>query len=154
MNSEYEQHLATEIDRELKSLPELAAPPALVGRVMDTIDSRQVVPWYRQSWQAWPSPLRAVSFLLLASAFVGICALSWKTPELASVAAIKQRFGDALSFVNVLWDALNVVAGAAGLAFKKLGTGVIVACLAAATLGYFMCIGLSTACMRLALARR
>lgn len=154
MNPDYEQHLAAEIDRELKSLPDLPAPPTLAMRVMASIHSRQSVPWYRQSWQAWPMPVRVMSFLLLAGAFAGICVLAWRTPQLDTVVMIKQRLGDVVSFANVLWDALNVVAGAALLAFRKLGTGLVVACVAAATFGYFMCIGLGTACVRLAFLRR
>jgi hypothetical protein len=37
---------------------------------------------------------------------------------------------------------------------KQLGTGIIVAALVAVALGYAMCLGLGTVCVRLAFARR
>jgi hypothetical protein len=37
---------------------------------------------------------------------------------------------------------------------QSLGTGFIAGCLAAAALGYAMCVGLGTVCVRLAFARR
>jgi hypothetical protein len=40
------------------------------------------------------------------------------------------------------------------LAVKQIGTGFIVAALAALAIGYAMCLGLGTACVRLAFARR
>ena len=59
MSQEYEKRLEAAIDRELKALQDLPAPRTLAPRIMAAIAARAPVPWYRQSWQMWPVPLRA-----------------------------------------------------------------------------------------------
>ena len=44
MNSEYDKQLEREIDRELRGLPQLAAPTALISRVMREIAIRARLP--------------------------------------------------------------------------------------------------------------
>ena len=54
----------------------------------------------------------------------------------------------------MIGNTFNVLVNAAVLAVKKLGTGVIVACLVAVGIGYAMCIGVGTVYFRLAFAKR
>jgi hypothetical protein len=56
--------------------------------------------------------------------------------------------------VIALGNAVGAVLGAGLLAVKHFGTGFIVAALVALVLGYAMCLGLGTVCVRLAFARR
>jgi hypothetical protein len=76
MKPDYEKKLEAEIERRLKELPELPAPLALAGRVMAMIDARASMVWYRQPWPQWPLLPRTALFVLLASAFAGVCYLA------------------------------------------------------------------------------
>ena len=49
MNFESEKRLETQIDGQLKALPELMAPGTLILRVMRVIEMRLNLPWYRQA---------------------------------------------------------------------------------------------------------
>src|SRR6476660_9784316 len=111
MSLDYEKRLEAEVDRELKSLPDLVAPPALMLRVTAAIRNTPPVPWYRQSWQMWPLGLQAVSFVLLAALFGTLCFGSWKLSHAESFMAVMQRPMSWLSELGTLGHAFNVVLG-------------------------------------------
>ena len=154
MNSEYEKRLEGEIDKELRALPELIAPHSLFLRVMAAIERRLNLPWYRQAWQGWPLPLRAVSLVILLGLFGGLCFATWEFLHTEAFAAAMQRPLSWLSGLGAILHAVSVVLGGVVLAVKQLSTAVIIGCLVALALGYAMCVGLGTVYLRLALSRR
>ena len=154
MSLEYEKRLESEIDKELRALPELIAPHSLFLRVMAAIESRLNLPWYRQSWQGWPLALRAVSLVILLALFGGLCFATWKFSHTEAFAASMQRPMSWLSGLGAILHAVSVVLGGLVLAVKQLSTAVIIGCLVALGLGYAMCVGLGTVYLRLALSRR
>jgi hypothetical protein len=64
------------------------------------------------------------------------------------------KLGQWLLGVSALGNTLDVLLGAVVLAVKQLGTGFIVAALAAVAVGYAICLGLGTVCVRIAFPRR
>lgn len=154
MNSQQERELELEIDRELKSLPELAAPNALSRRVMLAIEQRRALPWYAQPWQNWPMPLRFAALSLLSIMFGGLCLASWQLTKAAGVSAAMQEVGGLFSGLTTVWNTINVLLGAVVVVVKHLGTGFMIGCALIAGLGYALFVGLGTACVRLAMARR
>jgi hypothetical protein len=154
MQPEYERQLEAEIDRELKGLPELSAPHTLVSRVMSEIEGRAEVAWYCQPWQMWPAAVRIGSLVILLVLFGGLCLAGQRLAHGETFISAAHRLGHWLSGVSALGNAVSVLLSAAVLAVKQIGTGFIVAALAALAIGYAMCLGLGTACVRLAFARR
>jgi len=154
MNPDYEKKLETAIDRELKGLPELTAPETLSRRVMAAIARRATNPWYRNAWQNWPAHLRIPAFALLVVFFGALCFGAWKLPHTELATAGATKVSGWFSGIVSLWNALNAVVGVFVLAFKQLGTGIIAAILGGIALAWLMCLGLGTACVRLAWARR
>ena len=154
MNSLYKDRLAAEIDRELKSLQELQAPSTLIPRVSAALAQRRSSPWYRQPWAAWPGPMRAAAFVILAAFFVSLCLGAWRLPETESYSAAARHVAGWLSGLTTLWNALNALVSTLAQAVQQLGRGILLGCLAAVALAWAMCLALGTACLRLALARR
>ena len=154
MDSEYEKGLAAEIDQELKNLPELQAPSTLIPRVSADIAQRRSVPWYRQPWPAWPVPMRAAALVILAGFFASLCLGAWRLPDTESYLAASRHAAGWFSGLTSLWNALNALIGALAQAVQLLGRGFLLGCLAAVSLAWAMCLGLGTACLRVALARR
>jgi hypothetical protein len=154
MNPDYDKQLEAAISRELKALPELAAPGALANRVMAAIGQRARVPWYRRSWQTWPVALQAASLVVLLALFGGLCLGGWHLSQTETVSFALRRVGEWSSGLSTIGNTLNVLVSAAVLVVKKLGTGVIVTCLIIVGLGYAMCVGLGTVYFRLAFAKR
>jgi hypothetical protein len=154
MNSEHERELEVEIDRALKALPELSAPGTLSRRVMLAIEQRRALRWYAQPWQNWPLALRITALALLSVMFGGLCVASWQLTRAAGVSAAMQEIGGLFSGLTTVWNIINVLFGAVVLVVKHLGTGVMIGCALIAGLGYALCVGLGTAYLRLAFARR
>ncbi len=154
MKFEYEQRLEAEVDRELKGLPELTAPHALILRVIRAIESRLGLPWYRQSWQMWPLALQTASLVALLALFGGLCFGAWKLMHVESFAVATQQAGGWLAGFGVIWHATIALVNALLVTVTHLRTGYLLACFAALTIGYALCVGLGTVYLRLGLARR
>jgi len=153
MNYEQEQKLEAQIARELKALPELAAPPTLIARVLAAIELRAALPWFRRSWQTWPAALQASSLLVLLAVFGGLCFAGWEVSQIGSAVAA-QKLGGIFSAASAIWNALNALAGAMVLVVHKLGTGFLIGCGVAIAFAYAMFVLLGAAYFRLAFARR
>jgi hypothetical protein len=154
MNPDYDKQLEAAISRELKALPELAAPGVLANRVMAALEQRVRVPWYRRSWQMWPMVLQAAVLVVLLALFGGLCLAGWELSQAEATTFALHRVGEWFSGLSMIENTFNVLESAAVLVVKKLGTGFIVTCLVAAGIGYAMCVGLGTVYFRLAFAKR
>jgi len=154
MNPDYEKHIEAQIDRALKGLPDLPAPGYLLPRVMERIARQNCLPWYRQPWQAWPIALRFATLTFLLVSCGALCVGCWQLTRAAGFTAVTQEIGQTFSFVTAIWNTLNVLLTALVLVLKHFGTTFIVACCAAIAFGYAICVGLGTACVRLAYSRR
>ncbi len=154
MDSEYDRRLEAEVDRVLKGLPDLQAPSTLIPRVRTTLAQRRSVPWYRQPWPAWPVPVRAAALVILAGFFGSLCLGAWRLPDTEGYLAASRHAAGWFSGLVTLWNALLALLSTLARAFEQLGRGFLVGCLAAVALAWAMCLGMGTACLRLALARR
>src|SRR5579862_4722997 len=150
MNLDYEKKLEAQIDRALRGLPELTAPPSLASRVMRQIQAGQQMPWYQRSWQSWPRPLQAFSFVVLFALFAGLCFLGWELPRSSQFVSGTQHVSACVSWLGTLWNALTVLVSGVVLLLKHLSLGIIAAGLFSLALGYLLCIGLGTVYFRLA----
>jgi hypothetical protein len=153
MNLDDDKRLELAIRRALKSLPELAAPASLAGRVMAAIESRIRVPWYRRPWVTWPVGLRMASFAAMLAVFGGLCFAGWELSHTETTLSAMHRAGQWFSGLNTIGSLFNILAGSVALVMKKLGTVFIIACLVAAGLSYAMFMGLGTIYFRLAFAK-
>ena len=154
MNPDYEKRLEAAIDRELKGLPELTAPETLSRRVMAAIARRATVPWYRTAWQSWPLSLRIPALAVLVVFFGALCFGAWQLPHTEVVTTGAAHVTGWFSGLITLWNALSAVLNTIILACKQLGTVFWAAVLGVILLAWVMCLGVGTACVRLALARR
>ena len=153
MSAEQDKWLEREIDRELKSLPELQAPRTLGPRVMTAIERRANAPWYRQPWLVWPVSARAAALFMLVASFGAVCVMAWHAPHIAGVTEATRQVGTWVSVTGAIWNALSVILGAVVAGLKSLGLGFIAAGLVTVAFGYAVCVGLGTVYVRLAFAR-
>jgi hypothetical protein len=154
MNTQFEKQIAAKVQDELNTLGELSAPPALAGRVLRAIAQRSAVPWYRSAWQSWPLALQGVSLVALLLLFGGICYGVGQLSHAAQVSPAGQQAGQWFAWFGVLWKTAGVLTAAVATAFRQLGTGIWIGGGLALLAAYAMCVGLGTACVRLAMARR
>jgi len=154
MNIEQQQRLERQIDRALKSLPEIPAPEHLLGRVLARIEVAAAKPWYQQSWSEWPVAARFISAVLLSAVFAGLCYFVWKAPEIQLLQPLLAKARSAAGIADALWRVMEALLGVIAIAFRQLGTGALVAFAALALVGYALFVGLGTVYFRVALARR
>lgn len=154
MDPQYAQRLEAEIDRQLKTLPELVAPRSLTPRIMAAIARRSSLPWYRQSWPAWPVPVRMSALAVSLALFGVFCYAGWECSQLPAFAVFTTKFAGVFSGIGSMWNTLSVLMTALLLAFKHLGHWFIFGSLAAVALAYAMCVGLGSVYLKVALARR
>jgi hypothetical protein len=153
-NPDHARWLAAQTDALLKGLPPRQAPATLVPRVMAAIQTRAALPWYRESWQMWPLPLRIGSLAVLVGCFGGLCLAGGQLPQAAAQAAAALQLSHWFLGARALWDVLVVLSQAAVSVGKHLPGGFAVACLVALGLGYATCVGLGAAWLRFTFARR
>jgi len=144
----------SQIDRDLKALPQLRAPASIRLNVMAAVRAQASLPWYRRGWQAWPL---GVQYAAIAALMLALVAVYWglgrveQPPELARLAGQgSEAVGLAKSFLGVLATLGNAVL----LTLGKLGTPAIISLIMAGVLGYAMCLALGTVYYRLAMTRR
>ena len=154
MDPKYEQRLEAEIDRQLKALPELVAPPSLASRVMAALARQANLPWYRQSWLAWPVPVRMFALVISLTLFGVLCYAGWEFSQLPAFAVINGKLNTLFSGLSSIWNTVSVLLQALLLAIKHLGNWFIFGSLAAVALAYGMCVGLGSVYLRVAFAKR
>ena len=154
MNPNYEKQLEARVGRALRELPELEAPRELMPRVLAAIALRKPLPWYRQPLPVWPLGLRVAALAFLLASFSALCVASFQLTRAAGFTNAVQEISQTFSFVGSIWNVVSALLGAVVLVLKHMGTGFIVGCCLLAALGYAVCIGLGTACVRLAYARK
>lgn len=147
MNPRYEKQLEASVRRELEVLGELPAPPALANRIMQVIEQRSAAPWYRRAWPTWSLALRTSSLVVLLGVFAGLCYGVW---ELDRAAVAQSLGGGWFADLGALWRTAGVLLNVVCTFISRLGTGVIVAGMALMFVTCVTCIGLGSACVRLA----
>jgi uncharacterized membrane protein len=154
MSLEYEKKIEVEIDRELKSLPDVVAPATLVARVMAAIELRKALPWFRRAWHTWPGSLQGVFLVTMVALIGGICFGVWEGTHTATFALGVHKVSGWFSGLSAIYTTLNVLAGAIVAMIKQINSTVLIAFLCAAGLGYALFLGLGTVYFRLAFAKR
>jgi hypothetical protein len=154
MNLDYDTQLERAISRELKALPELAAPAALADRVLIALEQRRRLKWYQCSWSSWPVAIQGAALVLLLALFTAICLAGWRICQTDAVLFALRRAGEWCAGVSAVGTTLNALGGAGILVAKKLGSGFMLAFLAALGMGYALCVGLGTVYLRLAFVKR
>ncbi len=146
-----ESELEQAIDRELRTLSELAAPATLLPRVLNALAAREARPWWRREYSAWPRSARVV--FLAGSSSLGAVLLyfAWGVGAGLSVGALSMEAREVAGGFNLIGGALGALGGAmvslikAALSHSSvlwIGSGLLAAC-------YFTTFALGTACYRL-----
>ena len=154
MNTNHEDPLAALIDRELNSLPTLAAPPSLAPRILARLAVQTEAAWYHRAWPTWPPALRAASMLVLLALFGGLCFAGWQGMHASSVTTAAGKLSGVFAIVGLVANTLGALGNAALAVVRHLGTGVVVAAVTVVVLSYAACMAFGSFYLRFAFARR
>src|SRR5215469_8424689 len=151
MNSDNQEQFEIEIARELRALPDLAAPSTLAPRVMAAIERRAGAPWFTRAWPEWPVAAQAASFLLLAGLFGGLCYGGWHLGQMQFVHAAGSEIARGVSAVAALLGSARIMVAMLIQSVTSLGTGVVLGGLVAAAFAYALFLALAACSYRLVL---
>ena len=154
MNPNHETELEALVDRELKSLPPLAAPPSLAPRILAALAARAEVPWYRRAWQDWPMMLQGSSLAVLLALFGMLCFGGWSFSQSEAVAVTTGKVNGVLSMFELALRTLGVLRDAGFQVVQNIGPGFVIGFAVLMIMAYAMCLALGSACVRFALVRR
>jgi uncharacterized membrane protein len=152
MNIEYEKRLEAGIQRELKALDELQAPPEIAARVMCVIEQRAKAPWYQRAWQTWPPAIRAVSLTGLLVLFSVLCFGLWRLVHVATISPAAREVSGWLGLADAIWSAATTLMTALVLALRSLSPAMLIGGMAMLLLCYAVCVALGSIYLRLAIA--
>ncbi len=151
MEPEIDTKLERLIHRQLKELPPLKAPSALLTRVLATVRQRQSLPWWQQSIWHWPIAIKAAFLLFAAGIMLSLTGGTWWAEELA--ANPPEFASKGISMAQGFADTMAPLGNAFWAIWRSfLQTALVGALISAAAL-YLICIGAGTLFVRQALKR-
>jgi hypothetical protein len=150
MSENGNQEMERMLRRELRELPDLQAPETLFHRVMLAVHERAQLPWWRCSWQGWPPGFQALALVLLIGVAASVSYLASLTIQAADLSVLTTAFEPWLNPVRSGWEVLGTVVNAGFLVFKAGGQQVLLLGAVLVFGFYFACVGLGSACARVA----
>ncbi|MBK8856920.1 MAG: hypothetical protein IPN11_04330 [Opitutaceae bacterium] len=116
------------IHQTLRSLPDRRAPRTLENRVLAAIAAQQALPWWRQSFTAWPVAARGAFLLVTAILAAALLAWFFRTSgqvqsasmlagPLAMLAKVQAVVAGIGSFGAIVWRSIPSLWLYGGLAF-------------------------------------
>jgi len=148
MNPDYEKQLEARVREELDTLGDLTAPPALSQRIMERLTTQPAAPWYRRAWPTWPVGWQMASLLVLIAACGGLSLGGW---ELLRVINAQEATRTGLAEAQALWRTAGVLLNIGGTFLNRLSPTVLITGFALFFTASALCLGLGSACVRLAL---
>jgi hypothetical protein len=154
MKTEQDRAWERWLDRELKQLPDLPAPAALVHRVMLAVHQRRSLPWYRRPWPAWPPSCQIFALLLFAGlagfAITAVINPAW-LPGWKGLTPHLEPWGETGRGLLAIGTTLLE---AAVLLFQSVARHLFLVGLVLVLAGYLCAVAILSACYQLAFQRR
>jgi len=141
---EFDTNLERVIHQELRKLPPVKTPEALLGRVLVSVRAQQALPWWRKSIWQWPHAARTVFFIVLAVMITAITSSHWWAGDVAAKGA--EVFSDSTQPLMPLGNAFVVL-------WRTLFQNVVLYGLAFCGMLYLLCLGAGTMFVRFAVRR-
>lgn len=141
------------LDQDLKALPNLEAPPTLIPRVLERLQTPAAAAWYQTPWWQWPSAARLTS---VAAVVVVLVVLGWLSGTLGDLGLWRQMTLAWTEFeqaMGVVFDTSQIVLGSGARFWSQYGHTILLGIASAMLATYFTCVAAGTALYQLAWRR-
>jgi hypothetical protein len=147
-----EEKLAAWAGQVLGQLPPRKAPTALAPRVLAALARRQAVRWFQRPWMNWPRHLQMMSFLLFTGMLAGIAWFILPHADAVGLASAKETLAqtEGVRSVSTTMEVFSTLGGAVLTVLRYMNTWLLAGVLGGLALLWCSCLGLGTACWRLA----
>lgn len=136
------------LDDELKKLPAVTAPPALLRDVLAQLEARAASPWWQRAWWQWPVAAQA-AFIILALALVAAVTTGGALLNDEATLWLQSLTAHASGFTST-WNTFAPLGDAGLLLWEKTAQPLLLYGLIAAGVLYLACVGLGTMVFRVA----
>ena len=113
-----EQELERAVDEALRDLPLCRAPSTLVSRVLNELERRAALPWWRASFTHWPAAPR-VAFIVICAALVAATILGGVSAFIG-VRSLNEVAAQVLSWLHPLLAVMSSAGGVAALLMRVI----------------------------------
>jgi hypothetical protein len=154
MDHPRDKELEELLHRQLSKLPLRKAPSTLIPRVLAAIEAKSRLPWWKRPWPTWPNQWRLLSIPVLLAVCFAMVFGAVQISEWNSVQLFSQNLSGSLGGIVPLFKAGLTLLKAALTSTAALGHHWLLLGAAVVFIMYFACIGIGTACFRLACCKR
>lgn len=140
------------VHSQFQRLPEIEAPPTLIPRVLAAVRAKEQRAWWQRSWFDWPAgwQIFSLAFLLALPAFVFVgSGWAWDRFQPNAPDSILSF----VTFLRALADIADGLGNALFVTLRSLEQPWVLACTGLMAVMYLTCIGLGTACVRVAIGK-
>lgn len=141
---------ARDIDQLLRRLPVRRAPADFLASTLAVVAAYQARPWYHRPWLRWPLHWQAMSFLTAGSLFI---AWAWGAgvgiDAMTSLPSFVTTRASAAVFASTTWTLVQAMI----LAFINIPPVWLATFACVLGTAWISCLGLGTACWKLAAAK-
>jgi len=103
---------------ETRKMPGWKAPSGLSSRVISAIEAKARLPWWKQSFWAWPIVVQVAAITVLSCVSAFIIYLGWIAPATVTSTAVWNEWSYFLDRFGQVWNAIRILANAFNLAMK------------------------------------
>ena len=137
MKTKNESELEAIFRNETRKMPGWKAPSRLSERVMAAIAKKAQLPWWKQSFWAWPLYVQITAFTMLSIISSFIMYLGWIAPGTLFNTPVWNNMVQLIDRFTVLWSSFLIVINALNSTLKtSLQSWLIIAFL----ISFFMCL--------------
>ena len=144
--------LAVWADQALRQLPARRAPATLAPRVLAASARQKASAWHQRPWLDWPRHFQLLSLALFAGLVGAVVWFLAPHADAVSLANAKQSLAqnEGLRTVSIAVDVLSTLGSAMVMVLRSAHLWVIASACGAMAFLWCSCVGLGTACWRLA----
>ena len=148
-----EERLEAAIHQRLRGLPDREAPVTLAARVLQAIATREQRGWWQRPWGTWPLSVQMLAVVVALGCFGLLFGGMAEIQASYTLSAGREVVQGWMSALQPIWDTGSAVVGALLLVLNKLGPMALTVGVGVFLMMYCACVGLGTACLRLAIGR-
>ncbi len=148
------EELEKMIHETLRSLPERRAPRSLESRVMAAIAAREALPWWRQSYRAWPLAARVVFVVVSVGLAAGLMLATVGAMTDLRGSDVSRFFATPLLWIEIARNAMASMASVGAVIVRQIPTLWLYGGLAVFVAAYVAMFGIGAAAYRTLIARR
>jgi hypothetical protein len=138
------------IHQELRKLPNRRAPQTLGPLVLAAIQAQAQKSWWHRPWTTWPFKFRLAFMVAAVCSATLFLSLSFAVLNGNLTDSFGLKLAQGFGFLLPVWEVLRALSNAALLLTRSINQSLLLALSSLVFMMYLACVGIGTACCRVA----